>query len=120
MMRSPDFLTLREQKEIKVTKVTLGDLGFTGHPTTAQILEQVPKLGLALLPAETGPHARLQDKTQSRGDSYYIGMNPLTDIVGRLLVFEVARDNTDLLCLWGGWAGSMWHIDSTFVFGISK
>ncbi|MEK7129961.1 MAG: hypothetical protein AAB803_02990 [Patescibacteria group bacterium] len=121
MMHSLDFGTLAKSREIRVAKLRLGDLGFTGYPTIAHIFEQAPKLGLELLPAEAGPHARLQDRNQRSGDWYYIAMNPITDRNGSPDVFEVARYE-DALWLHSPWAGpgDHWSLGNAFVFGLRK
>jgi len=121
MMQSLEFGTLAKSREIRVAKVALGDLGFIGYPTTAHILEQTPKLGLELLPAEAGPHARLQDKNQHSGDWYYIAMNPIADRNGYLDVFRLAS-NEDGLWLDGRWASPSndWDLDDAFVFRLRK
>lgn len=121
MMQSLDFSTFAKSREIRVAKLRLFDLGFTGYPTTAQILKQASKLGLELLPAEAGPHARLQDRDQRSGDWYYIVINPIAGRDGDPDEFRVARDG-DGLWLGSRWTGpgAHWYLDETFVFGLRK
>jgi hypothetical protein len=121
MMQSLSFSTFAESREIRVTRVTLGDLGFTEFPTIAHIFEQVPKLGLELLPAEASPHARLQDRYQRLGVWYHIAMNPIADRNGDPDAFEVGRDR-DTLWLSSYWTdpSDHWGLGNTFVFGLRK
>ncbi len=121
MLLSFDFGTLAEAREIRVTKVPLRDLGFTGYPMIDYILKQAPKLGLEPLPAEAGPHARLQDRNQRPGDWYYIAMNPIADRTGGPDVFGVASFQ-GALWLSRYWASpsSHWNLDGTWVFGLRK
>lgn len=121
MMQSFDFDTLAKSREIRVARVILGDIGFTGFPTRAYIFEQAPKLGLEILPAEAGPHARLQDRNQRSGDYYYIAMNPITDRSRNPSVFKV-ECNDDDLWLTTRWANlhDRFDPDLSFVFGLRK
>ena len=121
MMQSPDFATLGRRTEIEVARLTPADLGFIQYPTTEQFFDRAASFGLALLPAEAGPHARLQDRNQRPGDWYHIAMDPISDRLGSPYVFKLGRDEGGL---WLGsyWAdpGHPWDLDDAFVFGLRK
>lgn len=120
-MQSPDFSTLGRRTEIEVARLTPADVGFIQYPTTEQFFDQAASFGLALLPAEAGPHARLQDRNQHPGDWYHIAMDPISDRYGDPGVFTLERFGGGLW-LDGGWAdpGGHWDLDDAFVFGLRK
>ncbi|MDO8452054.1 MAG: hypothetical protein Q7S76_04270 [bacterium] len=122
MMQSLDIGTRAKSREIRVTRATPGNFGLTHSPTTEELYTYAEQFGLDRLPAEAGPHARLQDRNQHTGDWYYIAMNPISyrggDDPG---VFGVGRGE-DGLWLAGRWAGpaSRWSLDEVFVFGLRE
>jgi hypothetical protein len=121
MMQSDDFSVSTTSRQILVSRVKLLDLGFSAYPTREQIFEQTQKLGLELLPSETGPHARLQDRNQAFGNWYYIAMNPITVKNHGPQIFALVRQG-DGLWLASRVATSNTHfgLDAEFVFGIGN
>lgn len=124
MMQSIDFDTLAESIKIPVARVRLDDLGFTGgYPTTGQIFEWAPELGLEVLSGGVSPYARLHDNRQQRGDVYHIAMKPIADQNGHLRIFRVGHDEDYLgtyhLKLSGsrGDLDSYWGLENSFLFG---
>lgn len=81
IINSKDFTTLKNPQILHTIKLKVDDLGFSENeiPTTDQIYQRARDLGLALCPAETGPHKRLKDLTQPLHDVYYIAMEQIAN-----------------------------------------
>lgn len=121
MLRSLAFSTLEQPTEIRAARLSLRDLGLDRKPTLGQIFKQAEPLGLDRLPAEAGPHRRLQDSKQRLGDFYFIAMDPIVERSVRKDVFLLESYEN------GVWLRSdcaepyiFWHPDSEFVFGLRK
>ena len=121
MMKSPDFITLKNPETLNAVRLQVGDLGLKGNPTTEQIYTRIKELGLELCPAETGPHLRLDYKDQPNGEWLYIGMKQITDSSGIPSVFELGRDE-DGLWLGSDWAypDDRWSPENEFLFSLRK
>jgi hypothetical protein len=120
MLNSTDFTTNQHPEDLALVKLQVSDLGFTTNPTTDQLYARALELGLELCPAETGPHLRLQDTTQSPGWCR-IAMKPIADHSSRPHVFRLGRGGGGLH-LGNDWAGppGQWGLDVQFVFRLRK
>lgn len=67
----------REKQEISIVILSLGAMGFTRGATKKDVYKRAYELGLDLLPAEVGPHLRLQYIDQPTDDDVNIGMESL-------------------------------------------
>lgn len=107
----------KEQQNTKLIIVSVTQLGFPNSATTQQVHEKARKLGLDLLPAEAGPHLRLQYKDQPVDERLAIGMEPIFDRGGDLRVFLVEHYEEELWLSGGrGSPGNLWASDVRFVF----
>lgn len=124
MIESPDFKTLAKPAKIRVVKIKLNDLDFAewaSHDdfinkwvTYDNFIKKAQSLGLTLLPAEAGPHARLQDRNQTKGKGYMIAMKPIRDQSHSQSVFYVRRDEKGL------WLDGAWVYPGTDLFKITN
>ena len=73
-------------------KVSVRALGFPNGATTKEIYQKAERLGLELVPAETGPRLRLSYNDQQCEEYLSIGMEPISDSFhGGPYVFGVCR-----------------------------
>lgn len=119
MMRNHGFTTQHAPQTLDTVRLKVGDLGLSGYPTTDQIYKKAQELGLALCPAEVGPHMRLATKDQPIRDYFWIGMKQIADSDGFPGVFDLAR-NEDGLWLHDNWVrpDSKWRRYDEFVFSL--
>ena len=83
------FIVARKQKKVELVLVSAADLGFKTSATRVDIYNRARNCGLKLCPAEVGPQLRLQYKRQPKYERLAIGMKPITDDNGTLLIFGV-------------------------------
>ena len=121
ILGKPAFTAATEATEIDLVKVTVAELGFKKGARRDQIYERAKELGLELCPPEVGPQLRLQYHDQPNGEWLFIGMKPIADSVGNLLVFSVERNALELW-LDGVWSrpGGVWDPGSRWVFRLSR
>ena len=75
MIRSHDFVTLKQSEQINLVRLKVSDLGFSLLPPTRdQIYQKARDLGLDLCPAEVGPELRLKHDGSPSGERLYVGM----------------------------------------------
>ena len=117
ILGKPAFTVATEGTEVGLVKVTVAELGFMKGARRDQIYSRAKELGLELCSSEVGPQLRLQYQDQPNGERVLIGMVPITDSYGDLLVFDVWRDDS------GFWLGSdwsdpddVWDTDDQWVF----
>jgi hypothetical protein len=122
IMRSFDFTTLPEHLELSIVKLKVEDLGFRDGATTEELYKRAEELGLALCPAELGPHLRLKDLRQPSGDLYFIAMKQIADSRGRADVFALGQLFNDLWLSTPPWVRPVqkWPPESGFVFCLGK
>lgn len=96
IIHKPAFTRSPEEVEIELVRVTVAELGFKYGTTRKDIYERAIQLGLELCPAEVGPQLRLQYKDQPRGEWLFIGMEPIANSDGELVVFQVGRFSLSL------------------------
>lgn len=113
--------TAKKQHKVSLVRVAVKDLGFTEMPTTTELFARAKEKGLGLCPAEVGPHLRLALADQSRGDYFWVAMEPITDSAGSPLVFYLASHDG------GQWLDSRcaspvsrWRLGREFVFLLRK
>ncbi len=118
LINKPAFTTWSNPVEISLVRIKVRDLGFTVNPTTTQFFSRAKEMGLALCPAEVGPHLRLVFNNQSLGDCFWIAMEPICASDGRPNVFYVERDDSGDRWLRTGRAypEGIWDIGCEFVF----
>lgn len=113
----PEDKIAREGTKEELVIISVEQLGFPNGATTREIHEKAQKLGLELCSAEVGPHLRLQYKDQPMDEWLVVGMEPITDRGGDLLVFGVAHSEDGL---WlhdvHGRPDRQWNSDRRFVF----
>lgn len=107
-----------DPETLNLVHLSVADLGFPRGATTKEIFERAQKLGLALVPPETGPRLRLSYGNQPSSEYLYMGMDPIADSDGHLSVFRVLRHGDG-----GAWLsydfaspGNGWHPEFRFVF----
>lgn len=106
-----------EEKEVDLVVLSVAELGFKKGARFDQICAKAQELGLDLCPEEVGPQLRKQYKDQPKGEWIVVAMKALTDSVGRLRVFYVARDDDELWLLGDfGYPGYHWYAGYRFVF----
>ncbi len=71
------FETTEVEREIEVAFVHCYDLGLVGEPYGVDIRKAAKKRGLELLPAEAGPHLRLQYMDQPSEEYLTVAMEPI-------------------------------------------
>jgi hypothetical protein len=79
------------ERTIDVVVMSTENLGLKRFATYDEICTRARELGLVLCPAEVGPHLRLQHEAQSFTEWLYIGMRPVVNSSGRLVIFSVDR-----------------------------
>ena len=123
MIRSDQFTTLPNPEQIDLAILQVLDLGIKKvYPTTAEIHAWVGGSDyFDFVPAEVGPHYRLQNRNQPRGEALFMGMKPIADSDGHPDVFAVVHDAHGLW-LRGGWAypGLEWYPDGRLVLSLRK
>ena len=84
IITTPDAKTLlkgvnltQQEKELKLVRVTLQDLGFKEMPSLKAINQRAVELGLQICPPEIGPYLREQYTDQPKNTWLMIGMEPV-------------------------------------------
>ena len=85
----------KEPTDIDIIVLSVAELGFPNGATRKDIYNKALSLGLQLCPAEVGPQLRLQYLDQPHGEWILIGMEPITDSLGRLKVLGVEHGDYD-------------------------
>ena len=123
----PFFNTLPQPQEISLVRTSVFDLGFTEMPTWEEIIDdhRLDALGLALCPAETGVHLRLQYigdlHPQGFGD-FYIAMEPITGhdedsyASHKIFVLDAYTDRRGIKA--SSAIGYRWELTNEFVFAL--
>jgi len=123
MIRSDQFTTLPNPEQIDLAILQVLDLGIKKvYPTTAEIHAWVGGSDyFDFVPAEVGPHYRLQNGNQPQGEVLFMGMKPIADSDGYPRVFAVEHA-ADGLWLHGYWArpDDEWSPDDRLVLGFRK
>lgn len=123
MLKSKDFIVLKESEEETLIRLKVGNLGFpkNKYPTTDEIYKRIEELGLELCPPETGPHYRLKYADQQMGEWLRIGMKQITARDGYPSVFHLERNRGGLWLndLWTG-PTDEWLPAREFVFRLRK
>jgi len=121
ILSKPAFKAATEETEVDLVNVSVAELGFKDGATRKDIYERAIDLGLQLCPNEVGPQLRLQYKDQPKGEWLRIAMEPITDSSGRLLVFNVVRNDGGL---WldgdDGHPDYFWYGNDRWVFARRK
>ena len=109
-------LTDIPEEQVRLKKVTVGDLGFSSSATIEEIHAVAEKKGLKLCPPWVGPQYRMQCKD----DEYTaIGMEPMTASDGHASIFHVNRLDSDRW-LFGNLTRRRWSPDGEFLFVSSQ
>ena len=117
ILAKPAFAVATEETTVDLVRVNVAELGFKKGARRDQIYDRARELGLELCPAEVGPQLRLQHKDQPSGEWLVIGMEPITDSVGYLHVFNVARGDSGLWLIADcGHPAHVWDADNHWVF----
>lgn len=121
MMSKKKFTVAKKETEVELVVASVAELGFKDGAKYSDICERAKSLGLNLCPAEVGPQLRLQYLDQPKGEWLCIAMEPITDSVGGLNVFNVEHDHDGLwLHRYGGRPYVFWFGCCRFVFVRSK
>lgn len=93
-MELVDTITFtKHQQTLDLVSLNVSDLGFDHSPTTTEIADKLPSLGLSVVPQETVLYLRLNYTDQPMDVWETCFSEPLEDSVGRRLVLVVARDS---------------------------
>jgi hypothetical protein len=122
IMGQKGFVTPKKPQVIRLAKAPLRDLGFTEPVGWSGILARVAELGHDKCPPAVGPHTRLEDKGQARGDIYWFAMDPITGSRGGPGVFGAGRRDDGGRWLRGCHArpGHRWNPDNSVVFALRE
>ncbi len=117
VLGKPKFAVSGVEREVELVKVTVKELTGKDRATRAEIYRVAKEKGLELCPAEVGPQLRLQYQDQPYGEWLVIAMEPITDSVGNLEVFDV-RHGAGGRWLGGRFGGPelVWYSVLRFVF----
>lgn len=118
ILGKPAFTASETKTEVELVLVTVAELGFKSGAKRSDIYAKAQELGLDLCPAEVGPQLRLQYKDQQKGEWILVGMEPITDSDGDLLVVGVLRsdDGESWLDSDSGGPDLVWYADGRWVF----
>lgn len=124
LLNHPDFKISKEKKELKLTKLSVADLGFPDGAKFQEIIAKGKELGLELCPPEVGPllrlnYQKLMGHDQPKGECIFIAMNPISVSSGSSdypSVFYVYRDDDGERYLYCDWANPDHHFDADFGF----
>jgi hypothetical protein len=103
---------------VDLVNVSVSDLGFKySSARLVHIFAMAFSLGLELCPAEMGPRLCLHYGDQSKGERFFIAMEPIIYSGGPACVFGVECDHDGLwLITRSADLGSFWNPDERFVF----
>lgn len=111
------FTAATEEIEVELVVASVAELGFKDGAKCSTIYQRAQQLGLDLCPAEVGPQLRLQYADQPRNEWLLIAMEPITDSVGNLRVFNVEHDDCGpIICNEVGNPDEFWRGDFRWVF----
>lgn len=118
LMDRPEFSLSEKESELDLVNVSVGELGFSGWTTYADICSKAKEFGLELAPAEVGPQLRLQYDDQPNGEWLRVGMEAIAGSGGDRLVFVVERGGGGRAWLRSddGRPDSRWGAEGRFVF----
>lgn len=121
ILGKPAFGAADKEMEVDLVDVSVAELGFKNGATRKEIYAKAKELGLELCPPEVGPQLRLQYKDQPMNEWLLIGMEPVTDSGGHLVVFNVERRDGDQWLDTGcDDADDVWDGGSRWVFLLRK
>ncbi|MBP9749929.1 MAG: hypothetical protein KBD21_04325 [Candidatus Pacebacteria bacterium] len=102
---------------LELDLLSVGELGFKGAASYADICSRANDIGRELCPAEVGPALRYQYDNQPRGERVLIAMTPIIVRDADGYIFHVGHDACSL-CLGAnlGRPGTVWSPDYRFVF----
>jgi hypothetical protein len=114
----PAFQCARQETDVDLTLVSVGDLGFEKGALYSQVVERALALGLELCPAEVGPALRLAYGDQPRGERLIIATKPSAESGADLDLFVMEVSGGGGLWLRGdcGPSDRYWETDRRFVF----
>jgi hypothetical protein len=117
ILGKPAFTAGETEAEVDLVVVSVAELGFKSGACRKDLYQRAQERGLLLCPAEVAPQLRLQYPDQPKGAALLIGMEPITDSVGGLVVFDlVGRGNWRWLRDNVGDPDNVWGGDTRFVF----
>lgn len=100
ILGKPAFTVASQAGDIDLVVFTTAQLtGNENGGTTKEVFAGAARLGLDKCLPEDGPQLRLQYLDQPLGEWLRIGMDPITDSDGELLVFHVDHDDDGLWLL---------------------
>lgn len=114
----PAFECARQEKDVDLAVVSVGELGFVQGALYSQIVERALALGLELCPAEVGPALRLAYEDQPRGEKLIIATSPSAETGEDLDLFVMEVSGGGGLWLRGdcGPSDRYFEPDRRFVF----
>ncbi|MEI8143028.1 MAG: hypothetical protein WCG48_00185 [Candidatus Berkelbacteria bacterium] len=118
LMDSHEFIVSQREKTVKVIRLSVASLGFTGGASTIDIYERAISLGLSLCPAEMGPYLRINDPGNGSGNHYYVAMEPILNIDQEPSIFSIKNNSDGQKSLGATWAEDdhLWGTQAEFVF----
>lgn len=120
MMQRPEFRTLKVSPNINLALATVGNLGFTDMPTTAELWARIAELGGKLLPPEVGPQLLLD--LEQLDSEIYLAMEPIRDLNDQPSVFSLGKSfcglslHASIVCPQQG----RWKLDGQIVFSFGE
>ncbi len=91
MIKSSDFASVFDFKQINLVCVSTNDLGLT-VPSTTRLLHEARELGLDTCPLEVVLAYRLQYASQLRGEEIIMGIEPINNEHGDPCFLTLYRD----------------------------
>lgn len=119
MMRSKDFATLKDTKQMSFVRLKVRDLGDEDYFTRYEdIWRSADQLGLKLCPPETAPYMRFHFINQPLGE-IRIGTKELDDGSGDQRVFDMGRNEIEMWFGAGNTRNKL-HPNAEFVFRLPE
>lgn len=96
LVHGEQFTVERSKRVVTLEMKTLSELGFQSEPHLTQIRARIEELGYEPCPPEIGPRLWIAQADMELADgSYFLVMDLLPDMDGRLALFQLTIDTSD-------------------------
>jgi hypothetical protein len=109
------------KREVRLTIVSVRELGLTEEASWDEILAKGKELGLETCPPETALHLRIDYTEQPIREWVYVAMEPIDDPIGKSIIFRLGHGKDDYYWILGDYAGhgSKWRLNDKIIFCLS-